>query len=413
MRKRGDWLLSRYFLPGTPALIRKRVAIGCSFFIQGLIFATWCARIPDIKVQLGLNEAQLGAVLLMLPLGQFLMMVPNGFLVKHFGSRAMLIVAGFIYPVILGILGFATHILFLGGALFVAGAVANLSNTAVNTQAVMLEHYYRRSIITLFHGMWSVAGLVAVGVTLLFGYFGVSATMHFIGVGIFTWLLLSFSAGALMRYERPLSAERSERPKGCLGGWQMTPYILWLGIASFGCMACEGAIYDWSGVYFRDVVGVNEAQQSFGYFGYLCTMVAGRFVADRIVNRIGVSKVLYGSGLCISGGLALSLLCAGSGSLPALVVAVLGFALVGCGTSAVVPMCCGLAGKCRTLPPSIAIAEISTIGFFGFLVAPPLIGYVAHLSSLRVSFAMMAVVGLLVILATWALRRDLNVRSAP
>ena len=179
-----------------------------------------------------------------------------------------------------------------------------------------------------------------------------------------------------------------------------------LGVAALGCMACEGAIYDWSGLYLRDVVGVPASRQSFGYFGYLCTMVTGRFVADRLIDRFGVGRILCGSGLCISGGLALAV-AFGGGAL-ALWGTVLGFALVGCGTSAVVPICLGVAGKSRDLAPSIAIAEVSTIGFFGFLAAPPLIGYVAHATSLRVSFAMMSAIGLLVLLATWALRRHLS-----
>lgn len=396
-------LLSRFFLPTIPALIRTRVAICCSFFIQGVTFATWCACIPDVKTRLGLDEARLGTLLLMLPIGQLLSMAPNGLLVARLGSRRMLVLAGFAYPAVLLALAFAPTVPLLGAELFLAGCVANLSNTAANTQGVMLERRYRRSIMSLFHGMWSCAGLVAVALALLLGHLGVPTRAHVALVVGAAWLLLSFSGGALMGHDR--SAVPATQ-RSAFGGWRLTPHLLWLGVAALGCMACEGAIYDWSGLYLRDVVGVPASRQSFGYFGYLCTMVTGRFVADRLIDRFGVGRILCGSGLCISGGLALAV-AFGGGAL-ALWGTVLGFALVGCGTSAVVPICLGVAGKSRDLAPSIAIAEVSTIGFFGFLAAPPLIGYVAHATSLRVSFAMMSAIGLLVLLATWALRRHLS-----
>lgn len=397
-------LLSRFFLPTTPALIRTRVAICCSFFIQGIAFATWCACIPDVKTRLGLDEARLGTLLLMLPIGQLLSMAPNGLLVARLGSRRMLVLAGFAYPAVLLALAFAPSAPLLGAELFLAGCVANLSNTAANTQGVMLERRYRRNIMSLFHGMWSCAGLVAVALALLLAHLGVPARAHVALVVGAAWLLLSFSGGALMGRDHP-ATPTPQRP--AFGGWRLTPFILWLGIAALGCMACEGAIYDWGCIYLRDVVGVPPARQSFGYFGYLCTMVTGRFVADRLIDRFGANRILCGSGLCISGGLALAVAFGGGAPTLALWGSVLGFALVGCGTSAVVPICLGVAGKSRNLAPSIAIAEVSTIGFFGFLAAPPLIGYVAHATGLRVSFAMMSAIGLLVLLATWALRRDL------
>lgn len=404
---RGNLLLSRFFLPGVPALVRTRVAICCSFFIQGLTFATWCARIPDVRVRLGLDEAQLGMLLLMLPIGQLLSMLPNGALVARFGSRRMLVLAGFAYPAVLPVLGFASSVPLLAGALFLAGCAANLSNTAANTQGVMLERCYRRSIMSLFHGMWSCAGLVAVVLAMVSARFGTPTAAHFTLISGAAWLLLSFSGGALMEGGHPAPGARAGRGPA-FGGWRLTPFIFWVGIAALGCMACEGAVYDWSGVYLRDVVGVSETRQSFGYFGYLCTMVAGRFVADRLVDRFGVSRVLYGSGACISGGLTMAIAFSWGAPTLALWAAIVGFALVGCGTSAVVPTCCGLAGKSRGIAPGIAIAEVSTIGFFGFLAAPPLIGYVAHAAGLRVSFALMSAIGLLVLVATWALRRDLT-----
>ena len=144
-----SFLLSAWFLPNVSRLIRARVAVCCSFFVQGLVFATWCTRIPDIKIRLGLDEAQLGTLLLALPVGQLLAMAPNGWLVERLGSRRMLIFAGFSYSAILTILGCVQSISGLAVGLFFAGVMANLSNTAANTQGVILEGYYRRSIMVI------------------------------------------------------------------------------------------------------------------------------------------------------------------------------------------------------------------------------------------------------------------------
>ncbi len=399
-----SFLLSAWFLPNVSRLIRARVAVCCSFFVQGLVFATWCTRIPDIKIRLGLDEAQLGTLLLALPVGQLLAMAPNGWLVERLGSRRMLIFAGFSYSAILTILGCVQSISGLAVGLFFAGVMANLSNTAANTQGVILEGYYRRSIMALFHGMWSLAGLVAVVVGMILTHLGFSVLTHFIIIGLGIWFLLTFSGGALYGIERR-SLHNGTGKHVLFGSWKITSLLCWLGVASLGCMACEGTIYDWSGVYMRDVLGVSQAYQSLGYFGYLCAMVSMRFVADRLVNRYGVMRVLFGCGLCISGGLFLVVGLSWTSELIARVGAVVGFAVVGCGTSAVVPVCCGLAGKDRHVAPSIAIAEVSTIGFFGFLAAPPLIGYIAHIFDLRVSFALMAMIGLLVLFAVLRLKR--------
>ncbi len=394
-------LFSGAFFPRLARLVRARVAIGCSFFIQGLIFATWCARIPDVKVSLALNDAQLGGLLLMLPGGQLLSMLPNGALVARWGSRRALVTAGFLYPFILLLLGFAPNAWGLAIGLFVAGWVANLSNTAANTQGVLLEQLYGRSILALFHGMWSLAGLVAVAVAMGVALLGLTPWMHFLLILLFAWGLLSFSGGALLPQSMAVSPTLSEKPTT---QWRFTSFIIWIGLAALGCMACEGAIYDWSGVFLREVAMVEGYMQQLGYFAYLCTMVAGRFVVDTLTNRFGRFRVLMSAGWAIVGGLALIILCGGCGASIGFTGMILGFALVGCGTSAVVPLCCGLAGKAQGMAPSVAIAEVSTIGFFGFLAAPPLIGAIAHLSGLRAAFALMAGIGMLVPVATWMLR---------
>lgn len=394
-------LLSSRFLPALPNLIRTRVAIGCSFFIQGFTFTTWCTRIPDIQTKFALSEAALGSVLLMLPLGQFLAMGINGGLVAKFGSRNLLLLAGFTYPTLLLTIGLAPNLILLNTLLFLAGAIANLSNTAVNTQAVQLEHYYRRTIITLFHGMWSIGGLVAVCLKIAMTWLNVSTVFHFLITAASCILLLSFSGGALMSFDR----KPPKKAPGEKFSFAFLPPLLWIGIAAFGCMACEGTIYDWNLVYMQEALRLPETQQNFGYFAYLCTMVSGRFISDALVNRFGIRTILTASAVTLLIGFLTLIGASHTAGNVTLLLAVSGCALAGIGTCAVVPLCCSLAGKCKTIPPSISIAIISTIGFFGLLVTPPLIGYIAHKTTLQTAFLLMAILSLLVLIATHRVTR--------
>lgn len=364
------------------------------------MFATWCSRIPDIKTRLALNDAQLGTLLLLLPIGQFLSILPNGLAVKHFGSRKTLITAGFLYPLALMLLGLATSIHQLALLLFFTGAIANLSNTAANTQGILLEQRYGRSIMALFHGMWSVAGFVAIGLALIFAQFAIAPTLHFTIVAITAALLLCFSGGALA--DDPPSSSQHNTPstqRRWFADWHFTATIIWLGVACFGCMACEGAIYDWSSIYLRDVLAIQPTYQNFAYFAYLCTMVPGRFIIDNLVNRFGIFRILFCCAVAITIGFLTVVLCPLLTSPLSFILSLLGFALIGCGTSAIVPLCCGLAGTCKEISPGIAIAEVSTIGFFGFLITPPLIGYIAKALNLQVAFLLMFVLSLPVMVA--------------
>src|SRR5690606_10043229 len=140
-------------------------------------------------------------------------------------------------------------------------------------------------------------------------------------------------------------------------------------------MMCEGAMFDWSGVYFQKVVMAEKALIGVGYTAFMVTMAGTRFVADGLSHRFGLRRVLQASGTFTTAGLLLSVL------LPSFITAVIGFLLVGIGVSSVVPLVYSAVGKSKTLNPGVALAAVSTLGFLGFLIGPPLIGLVAGASS--------------------------------
>ena len=219
--------------------------------------------------------------------------------------------------------------------------------------------------------------------------------MHFCIIYAVTFAVLVTMRGSMLpRDAKPVDEKKTKkvfvRPDR---------YILLLGLIAFGSMACEGTMFDWSGVYFETVIRPPKELIRLGYIAFMCTMACGRFTADRLVTRFGAIRVIRASGIVIAIGLLLSVL------FPHLTTATLGFLLVGFGTSSVVPLCYSLAGRSKTMLPGVALATVSTIGFFGFLLGPPVIGFIAHALNLRWSFALIALIGLTTTVAAPMLRQ--------
>ncbi|MFR4118545.1 MAG: MFS transporter [Bilophila wadsworthia] len=281
-----------------------RLAVASFFFLQGLVFASWASRIPDIKQALALNEAQLGGVLFAIPVGQMSAMALSGYLVSRFGSHRMLLLAALLYSGTLMALGFISETWHLFAMLVFFGVAANLHNISVNTQAVGVERLYRRSIMAAFHGLWSLAGFVGGIVGALFAAFSVSTRVHF----SFIFAVCMGIVAIMFRLTLPRDRARDtapghKRPKG-----KIDPYVVLLGLIAFGCMASEGTLYDWSAVYYEAIIKPSPELIRLGYIAYMCTMVCGRFMADGLVTRFGVIRILQASGALIAAGLLISVL---------------------------------------------------------------------------------------------------------
>ncbi len=360
-----------------------RIGVSVFFFIQGLTFATWASRIPDIKNMLQLSDAALGGVLFALPVGQLTAMGLSGYLVSRFGSKNTLTIAACLYPAGMVMLGTVDTVWQLAAALFFFGIAGNLSNISVNTQGVGVERLYRRSIMASFHGVWSLAGLMGG----ILGAFMVADHIppfaHFcIVYGITFLLMLVARRFVLPRDAQPAAAEKKKifvKPDR---------YIIVLGIIAFACMICEGTMFDWSGIYFDKVVHAPASLTRLGYIAFMFTMTAGRFTADWMITQFGIERILKASGIFILSGMLIATL------FPTVTSATIGFLLVGIGTSSVVPMVYSLAGKSTTMLPGVALAAVSSIGFLGFLIGPPIIGFISELTNLRFSFALIALLGL-------------------
>ena len=361
-----------------------RLAVGALFFLLGLCFASWASRIPSVQQRMGISEAALGGVLLAIPLGQLVSLPLAGWLVARQGSRRVVLWGVVLYAVALLGLGWAGSLWQLLPCLVLFGVGGNLTNISVNTQAVGVERLYKhKPIMASFHGLWSLAGFVAAAIgSFMIGH-AVPPGVHFIFISLFILAGLAVSAGSTVREDSGVDPDQPIFVKP-------DKELLGLGAIAFCALICEGAMFDWSGVYFKKVIHADKDWVGAGYTAFMSTMAAGRFGADWLANRLGSKRVIQLSGLLTAIGLSIAV------AWPTLPTALLGFLLVGFGTSAVVPLVYSAAGKSTHMSAGMALAAVSTIGFFGFLLGPPVIGFVAGATSLRVSFALIAVMGLCV-----------------
>lgn len=367
-------------------LNRVRLATSLFFFAMGFCFATWASRIPDIKSMLHLSEAGLGTLLFVLPIGHLVGMPFSGKIVTKYGSRTISILGVLLYALSLILIGLATSKWHLAVALFLFGFFANFCSIAVNTQGVYTQQLFDKPIMGSFHGSWSLAGFFGALISLLMLALKINPLQHFIIAFILIALIILFN------YKFIIKAKEKKQEENADYSFFKNPDItlIWLGIICFCGMASEGIMFDWSGVYFKEIIKAPGALVVLGYTTFMISMASGRFLSDFLVQKYGNRKVLILSGIVISTGLYSAVL------FPYLVPCTIAFMLVGFGVSNVVPIIFNVAGNNEKVPTGIALTIVSSISFMGFLIGPPLIGFIAELTNLKYSFAVIGVFGMFI-----------------
>jgi MFS family permease len=366
------------------SLKRLRRANAVYFFISGFGYSSWTSRIPGIKESLKLNDAHFGTLLFMMPVGLILTIPFTGKLLDHYKSRTIMGIGAMIYNIVLGCIGFSGYTWVLGIILFFFGSSRNLMNLSMNAQAIGVQALYNRSIMSSFHAIWSMAGFGGAAFGYLMVTLNIIPAWHLLGVSFV------LSALTLYYYKDALDQQPDHRHKRSM--FSLPPKgMLVFSLICFTSMACENTMYDWSGVYIRQVLHGSKAVATIGFVVYMVAMTTGRFIGDRMADRFGIQKVLAASGLLITAGFLITVLS------PYIPLTLAGYLLIGFGVSCVVPFVFSVAGKIPMSNPGAALASISSLGYLGFLLVPPMIGYVAQASSLRLSFAIIALMGLLMV----------------
>ena len=272
-------------------LNRVRLATALFFFGMGFSFAAWASRIPDIKSMLHLSEAGLGTLLFALPAGQLSAMPLSGRTVTKYGSRKVLIISLLMYSFCLTMLGLASVTWQLAIGLYLFGVCGNFCNIAVNTQGVYTQQLFDKPIMGSFHGSWSLAGFCGALVSLLMLSLKFTPYQHF---------LIAFAVVVIIvltNYKFIIATKVKQPEKKETYSFLKNPdtSLIWLGIIAFCCMASEGIMFDWSGVYFKEIVKVPGALVVLGYTSFMISMASGRFLSDIFVKKYGFKKVLITS----------------------------------------------------------------------------------------------------------------------
>ena len=354
-----------------------RLALTAVFLVNGVMFGTLASRLPTIKGNLGLSSGRLGLALLGLAAGALLAFAAAGFLIARLGSRPVTRAAIAAEGLALVGVSLAGSLPALIGAMLALGVTNATLDVAMNAHGVAVERRRGRPILSSFHAAWSVGGLLGALIGVLMAGGGVDVRVHFALVAVVLFgAALAWSARLLPAGEDTAGAPRLlVRPPRSL---------VLVGVAAFCCLFAEGAAADWSAVYLDDPLGTGAGLAAAGYAAFALAMTAGRIAGDRLTVRWGPVGLLLRGGLVAGGGFGLAL------ALDRPWAAILGFTALGLGLAPVVPTLFRAGGTTPGTPSGQGIAAVSTLGYFGLLAGPPVIGFLADAVGLPAALALVA-----------------------
>jgi MFS family permease len=354
----------------------EQMATRIAFFIAGFGIAAWAPLVPYAKARAGLDEGTLGLLLLCLGVGSILAMPIAGILAGRFGWRRVMAAGSLLICLALPLLATVSTVPLLIAGLFLFGAGLGTVDSTVNLQAVIVERASGRPMMSGFHGLFSLGGIVgAAGVSAMLGL-GLSPLGATLVVVALLVVALLKAAPHMLPYGSRSSGPAFAVPHGV---------VLFIGCLCFVVFLAEGAVLDWSAVFLSAERQVDAAYAGLGYAAFALTMTVGRLTGDAIVHKLGATRVIVMGGSVAAAGLLLATLA------PAWEAALVGYALVGVGCSNIVPVLYTAVGKQTVMPEAIAVPAITTLGYAGILAGPALIGFIAHGSSLSIAFGLIAV----------------------
>lgn len=357
-----------------PARLEQR-STRIVFFVAGFGMAAWAPLVPFAKARLGMDGGVLGLLLLCLGVGSVVTMPLAGALAGRVGCRLVITLSALLLCLTLPLLASAASLPLLVAALLGFGAGVGGIDVSMNIQAIIVERASGRPMMSGFHGLFSLGGIAgAAGVTALLGAGAspLAATLVLVA-GIV--VAVAMAAPHLLPYGSRSDGPAFAFPHGV---------VLFIGVLCFVAFLAEGAMLDWSAVFLTSVRGMATSYAGLGYAAFALTMTIGRLSGDRVVKRFGGARVIVFGGLCAAAGFALATLgVSWQGAL-------LGYALVGAGCSNIVPVLFTSVGRQTSMPETVAVPAITTLGYAGILAGPAAIGFVAHVASLSVAFLILA-----------------------
>lgn len=356
---------------------------------MGVVSMAWVARIPEIRDANGLNNGQLGLILLSSTIGAVIGAQLAGRLIHTFGTKPIINGAVIIMPVGLILMGFSTSPITLIAGLFVMGLGYSSMDISSNTQAVVIEKLLDKRVMSSFHALWSCG---AFATTILGGALAkhVSPRDNLVGVGVACLFLFIPSTMHLLppKLDDHNGGEEETQAKIPLFGKDVLP--LWgMGIGLLGGLIAEGAVSDWGAILLRDDMGYEVGVNASAFATFSLAMITARFMGDRALDRFGPRKtVLYGGylgGFGLGLGIAIGVPLSHSHPLLALIIVNIGFACAGLGIGPMFPAYILAASQIPGIASSVAIARVGVIGLAGYFIGPSVTGAFAQLTSLPIA----------------------------
>lgn len=355
---------------------QSRLAVSVFFFVTGFLFAMKASRFPELEAFWRISHTQLGSLLFLSAVGSVLSMPFVGWLSQRFGSKFLVPLVAFVMCALESLVAFSPYP-FVGVIFFALGVVHGTCDVMMNEQAVFVERAYSKPIMSSFHAVFSIGMAIGAGIGALCSYLQLPLTTHFILGAILCTIGVFWAQSHLL--EMPSDLQKSDSSAKNTSFTRPSGAILLLGFIAFCCMTGEGAMTDWSALFVTKIVKENAFWGAFSVGTFALAMTTGRVFGDFATQKFGKKQLLVGNTLLALFGLGLML------SVIHLAATLIGLLLIGLGLSTIVPTVYSTAGNTEGISPSAGIAMATTIGYAGFFVGPPTIGYLADIFDMRIS----------------------------
>ena len=367
---------------------RARWSLALLFLVMGVSSMAWVPRIPEIKSDLGLNDAQFGLMLAASSVGAVLGAQYSGRLVHRLGSKNTLRISQFVMPLGVITMGLTMTVPGIMAGLFVMGLGYSAMDIAANSQAVIVEKLTKKRFLASLHGAWSigtfftaifggaVVGLLTPGQNLL--VLGIAAVFIFIPLT-----------------EQMLASDLDDH-KGAEGTSSKMPWfggkyiLLWaFAVGSLGSFVAEGASMDWGGILLAEHMGVAPGFTASVFATFSLAMIVSRFTSDRIMEIHGSHKTVLYAGIFGGGFWAISILTAvplsATNPIAAMILINAGFFAAGLGIGPIFPAYILASAEIPGVPPSLGIARIGVISIAGYFIGPTITGFISELTTLPIA----------------------------
>jgi len=368
---------------------KARLAILISFLINGFSVGNFVSRIPDFKYELGITNGVLGASLFCASIGVLAALRPTSKAAAKYGSGPVAKYSAFTLALAVPFVGLLFNLPWFLFSLFIYGVLSSIHDLSINAHAAALENKAGKRVMSTFHAMWSIGGLTGGAIGGLLASFNISILIHAIGVGSFIFLVALFTRNWFLPAEADQHViEKHKKRK--------TPRrFLILGLLGLCGALGEGAASDWGGVLARETFGASTLMSTLPYVFFSATMVIGRLSGDFLAHKFGVVKLLTWSGFLAGIGLTAGLFV---GNIYGVIISWL---LLGLGISTVIPLMISATGTLANdkysgqVSAAEGVALVTGVAYFGFVIGPPLIGFISEVVTLRWAMLLPAVLAII------------------